>query len=389
MVRKYLLGAVALTLFTAVISCASGEIAPPAESVGVNESPVQTSASTIGPPVSSRPTATSSQAPSVEPAPVTTPLPAISPTAVPTPRSTSTTVVVIETPAREETPVTASTSVPMPTAVVLPTATVEATVPQPTPVPELSLLECVVVGIAELGILYSQPPPPGGFTGPEPTTASYTTECDISVDRSEAVPLLVTNHYVPVDQVEQVSRFRSGAGHSFTDDFESCSSMKHYFRFFPNLDWTQVPVFSPFDGVVAMLSSEVLETGQAAGKQIWIVSEQNPSYYVIIFHAGELPTVKVGDSVKAGVQVAFHTGNLTWSDMSLEVITTTGVRNLPYMAALSPELFADFEARGATSPDDFILTTDYRAQNPLQCSGETFVGPPGVLGDPANFFVLN
>jgi hypothetical protein len=77
-------------------------------------------------------------------------------------------------------------------------------------------------------------------------------------------------------QLEQVSRFRSGSGHSFVDAFETCSSMKHYFRFFPNLDRTQIPVFSPFDGVIAMLSPETLESGQPAGHQLWVVSEVNP-----------------------------------------------------------------------------------------------------------------
>ncbi len=165
--------------------------------------------------------------------------------------------------------------------------------------------------------------------------------------------------------------------------------MKHYFRFYSHLDWTQIPVFSPTDGVVAMLSPEVLETGQPAGHQIWIVSEANPAYLIRIFHADPLPQLAVGDAVAAGAQIGTHSGSLTWSDISFEAITTGGMRNLSYMAALPPELFADFQARGATSPDDFILTPEYRAQNPIQCDGESFVGPSGILGSPANFFVLN
>ena len=401
--RKSLIFGTVIASLIAVVACGTDVITAPAESVNIvatatsipaeprttsTSAAVATAVPSATPPVqvpASAP-ATTSDVTVVAPIksthtpiqPVTgltpTPFPVVPPPSVPPP-----------VPA---TPPSASLAVPTATLVPVPTPTISQT-PTLTPEPQLSTLDCVLAGIAELGILYSQPPPPGGWTGPEPTPSLYTTECDLELDPFAPVPQIVTSHYVPLAQVQQVSRFRSGAGHSFTDDFETCSSMKHYFRFFPSLDWTQVPVFSPFDGVIAMLSPETLETGAPAGHQIWVVSRQNPAYVVLIFHADPLPGLRVGDVVGSGEQIAKHTGNHTWSDISFEAITTGGMRNMSYLAAMPPELFDDFQARGASSIDDFIYTPEYRAQNPIQCSGESFVSPPGILGDPANFFVLN
>jgi hypothetical protein len=65
------------------------------------------------------------------------------------------------------------------------------------------------------------------------------------------------------------------------------------------------------------------------------------------------------------------------------------MHNMSYLVAMWPALFDDSRARGASSMNDFILTPEYRAQNPTQCDGQPFVGPPGILGDQTNFFILN
>src|SRR5690349_9084225 len=62
-------------------------------------------------------------------------------------------------------------------------------------------------------------------------------------------PKFVRFNYIDPDSIEQISLFRSGIGHDYSDDFESCRSMKHYFM--PKVQtWANVKIFSPVDGTV-------------------------------------------------------------------------------------------------------------------------------------------
>ena len=40
-----------------------------------------------------------------------------------------------------------------------------------------------------------------------------------------------------LDKIDKISKFRSGIGHDYWDDFENCRSMKHYFFPYDTLDW--------------------------------------------------------------------------------------------------------------------------------------------------------
>jgi len=63
-----------------------------------------------------------------------------------------------------------------------------------------------------------------------PTTVQPTTTTTVpTYTPGDALPKVVTASYFPTDLVQRVSRFRSGFGHDYSDDFEDCRSMKHYF----------------------------------------------------------------------------------------------------------------------------------------------------------------
>ena len=69
------------------------------------------------------------------------------------------------------------------------------------------------------------------------------------------LPKFITSSHVKISDTAYVSQFRSSAGHDFSDSFEVCCSMKHYFV---SIDYygtrfTQ-PIYSPVDGVVLYLS---------------------------------------------------------------------------------------------------------------------------------------
>jgi hypothetical protein len=46
---------------------------------------------------------------------------------------------------------------------------------------------------------------------------------------AQGLPHFVTSQYLDLDAIYRISRFRSGEGHTYVDQFESCRSMKHYF----------------------------------------------------------------------------------------------------------------------------------------------------------------
>lgn len=68
------------------------------------------------------------------------------------------------------------------------------------------------------------------------------------------LPYFITASHMDLADIAFVSKFRSTAGHDFSDSFETCCSMKHYFH---NIDhyatrFTQ-PIYSMVDGVVFYL----------------------------------------------------------------------------------------------------------------------------------------
>ena len=74
-------------------------------------------------------------------------------------------------------------------------------------------------------------------------------------------PKFLTANYIELDKIEVISLFRSSAGHEYKDEFESCRSMKHYFRPYTNIDWTTVKIFSPLDGKVVKIEDLWIDIG--------------------------------------------------------------------------------------------------------------------------------
>ena len=78
------------------------------------------------------------------------------------------------------------------------------------------------------------------------------------VNYEDTVPQFVgKSNYLDLNKIDKISKFRSGMGHDYSDDFESCRSMKHYFD--PNVeDYSLIDIFSPVDGIViSMVESNV------------------------------------------------------------------------------------------------------------------------------------
>ena len=184
-------------------------------------------------------------------------------------------------------------------------------------------------------------------------------------DSDADIPRFVEVDYIELEKVARISKFRSGLGHDYSDDFESCRSMKHYFVPHNELDWSQVQLFSPVDGKIVQLDAGW------AGTQIRIETTQHPGLFFILFHVN-VPDLEVGDFVAAGQPLGFHIGPETWSDIAVGYATSEGWRLLSYFDVMSDALFESYRNRGVDSRDAVILSAKTRDNAPLSCDGETF-----------------
>jgi len=189
---------------------------------------------------------------------------------------------------------------------------------------------------------------------------------------SKGIPRFVKYDYIEPAKVERISRFRSGVGHDYSDDFESRRSMKHYFQPSNSVNWASVQIRSPVEGTVSRLDREGLAD---SGTQIRIKSREFPAFYFILFHVRTHRRVTVGDTVSAGEVLGTHIGKQTVSDIAVGVNTPAGWKLVSYFEVMTDALFRQYQARGLNSRDDVIISKPARDAQPLTCVGDRFQGP--------------
>jgi len=192
------------------------------------------------------------------------------------------------------------------------------------------------------------------------------------------IPQFVNTDYIELNKIYQVSKFRSGIGHDYSDDFEHCRSMKHYYQPFDSVNWTSIKIFSPITGTVDRIFEEW------AGTQIQIKSDQYPNFIFIIFHVKLLTPLNVGNKVSAGNQIGTHIGSQTMSDIAVVQVADAGRKMISYFNVMTDVLFQNYQQRGITSRNDFIISKEARDADPINCNGETF----GSSGTISNWSVL-
>lgn len=193
----------------------------------------------------------------------------------------------------------------------------------------------------------------------------------VAIQRESAFPHFVSCSHIPLDSIERVSRFRSGIGHDYSDGYESCCSMKHYFE--PKVeDASHIKISSPVDGTVVKLFEEW------AGYQVHIRSHQYPAFTFRLFHIHLLHPLRVGDSVSAGEQLGQHIGNMTMSDIACVYHPDTDPNEstlkghyISYFEVMTDSLLRVFRQKGV-SLSNIIISKEERQKSPLQCKGETF-----------------
>jgi hypothetical protein len=203
--------------------------------------------------------------------------------------------------------------------------------------------------------------------------------CRYDID-AWGIPKFVQTDYIELDRIGRISRFRSSIGHDYSDFFEDCRSMKHYFMPEEASDWSAVRVFSPVDGTVSRFFKEF------AGTQVWIQSSEYPDFEFRIFHVKLRDSLSVGQALGAGQQLGTHIGSQTMSDIAVAVSTPEEWKLISYFDVMTDTLFEAYRERGARERGDFIITREARDADPLTCSGETFGPYSGPTGD---WFYLN
>lgn len=201
-----------------------------------------------------------------------------------------------------------------------------------------------------------------------------------------SVPKFIQHDFVDVDKIMSVSKFRSGLGHDFSDSFESCRSMKHYYDQQPgpanekyghaDADFsdpdpaTALSIYSPVDGKITDIVSETFPLG----RQFYIVPDSQPNIIVRLFHVFPAAGISKGTKVKAGQKIG-SIGEGQPMDISVEMHTffkVGKIRFISYFDAMPDNLFAVYQKRGVTSRDQLIVSQSERDATPLSCNGEMF-----------------
>ena len=181
------------------------------------------------------------------------------------------------------------------------------------------------------------------------------------------IPKFVDTEYIELGKIYRISKFRSSVGHDYSDAFEECRSMKHYFEPKSDVDWSTIKIYSPVTGKITRVDQEW------AGTKLEIVSEERPAFRFSVFHIITAKEYKVDDSVISGEQLGTHAGNQTMSDIAVLVNDPTRQgRMISYFDVMTDALFDAYVDRGAATREDFIISKTLRDANPLTCNGDVF-----------------
>ena len=74
----------------------------------------------------------------------------------------------------------------------------------------------------------------------------------------------------------------------------------------------------------------------------------------------------------AGDPLGTHYRSTGNSDIAVGIVTPDGYMLVSYFDVMTDDVFQSYEARGASSRSDFIITATERDADPLTCDGEEF-----------------
>ena len=195
-------------------------------------------------------------------------------------------------------------------------------------------------------------------------------------------PVFVTADFIDLSKIDTISKFRSGVGHDYSGNGETCRSMRHYFgnsskaAEFKNGDEKlaaikgqpdpahATDVFAPADGWILWISGE----DTPVGNQVEIAADKGQGYHIRIDHMYPDKNVHSFMHVKAGQHIGLIHENQT-IDMTVFYVYRGSPRLVSYFQVMTDEVFARYQARGVASRNDFIIQKAVVDANPWKCSG--------------------
>jgi len=185
---------------------------------------------------------------------------------------------------------------------------------------------------------------------------------------ADGIPRFVEINYIELDKIWRISRFRSSVGHDYSDAFEHCRSMKHYFEPKASIDWTTIKIYSPVSGIITRVDQEW------AGTKLEIAADTYPAFRFSIFHINLAAPYQLNDTVAAGELLGTHIGSQTMSDISVIVNDPTKQgRMVSWFDVMTDGLFLQYSNRGVENRERLIISKQERDAYPLSCSGDTFI----------------
>jgi hypothetical protein len=205
--------------------------------------------------------------------------------------------------------------------------------------------------------------------------------CETYDVTTRGIPQFVAVNYIDLTHIARVSRFRSAVGHDYSDDFESCRSMKHYFDPSRGNDPTGTKIFAPVSGHVIFLENEAV-----GGTHIQLRASNYPAFFFDLFHVSLSSALSVGTQVTAGQLLGTHANAGTFSDIAVAVHTPTdgpndiwppGWQLISYFDVVTDSIIALYQGRGLTSRDTMVIARTTRDSAPVPCSGFSTTGQAG------------
>ena len=191
-------------------------------------------------------------------------------------------------------------------------------------------------------------------------------------------PTFIQANVVDLGSVTLISKFRSGAGHDYSNSSEeTCRSMKHYFyNVGPGerlLSKEQLPdpeegkdrtIYSPVDGQI-----DRIERGdRKLNDDIEVIAKSQPNIRIRLQHVTPLSGIKTGP-VWAGQPIGVAGQSF---DVAMERnVFPLKTQYISYFAAMPNDVFARYQSKGVKSRDELIISRVDRDAKPLQCKPGT------------------
>lgn len=206
------------------------------------------------------------------------------------------------------------------------------------------------------------------------------------------LPKIIQADWIDLNRVSYISKFRSGSGHDFSGNGETCRSMKHYFNtedtrekmlsfekgngIPPKPDGiNDIHIYSPVDGKIVAVKSEQMPIGE----QVYIRSKLHPDYTVRLFHIYLDGGIQDGSEVSAGQKIGVIS---QYQNTDIAVMRGEFSRNfVSYFDVMPDEIFSKYQSAGIENRDQLIITKEYRDAHPLECRGEWFAKNYDNSGD--------